>query len=175
MVTDRDLERLADPRFGQHFLVSPHKLGELFRAANIRPSDRVLEVGAGVGTIARHVPPCKKLTVVEMDTRLIGFLRENVPHAEVIQGDALQLMRMIPFDVLIGSLPHATTDVLLRSLSEQQFRTAVLAVGESAKLSWLAAEFSMLEVTTLTGRDFSPPQASVSRLVRVERHAPAGA
>ena len=91
MMDDRELSTLADPAFHQYFLVSPEKLALIFGAADIRPDDRVLEVGAGVGTVARHMPLCKSLTVVELDQRLIERLRSNVPHANVLQGDALTL------------------------------------------------------------------------------------
>jgi hypothetical protein len=49
------------------------------------------------------------------------------------------------------------------------FRTAVLAVGQSANLDALGHEFSWSQVTTITGDDFIPPQPVVSRIVRVVR------
>lgn len=166
---DRELSQLADPAFQQHFLVSPEKLALVFRAAEIGPDDRVLEVGAGVGTVARHMPPCKSLTVVELDQRLIESLRENVPNANVVQGDALQLVRQMPFDVLIGNLPNYVTESLIDILDQQTFRTAVLAVGESTQLARLGPAFAISEVTTISGDDFRPPQPSVSRIVKVSR------
>ena len=62
------------------------------------------------------LPQCRNLTVVELDARLIGFLRQNVPHANVLQGDALEIIQNASFDVLIGNLPHAVTDSLLKFL-----------------------------------------------------------
>jgi ribosomal RNA adenine dimethylase len=88
METDHEIAALADPRLGQHFLVSAEKLTKLVTAADIRPGDDVLEVGAGIGTVAKVLPESRSLTVVELDERLIGFLRQNVPHATVLQGHA---------------------------------------------------------------------------------------
>ena len=35
---------------------------------------------------------------LQLDKRLIGFLRQNVPHAQVLQGDALEIIHSISFD-----------------------------------------------------------------------------
>jgi hypothetical protein len=85
MQDDREFAARADPKFQQHFLVSAEKLAELIAAAGIRPTDDVLEVGAGIGTVA------------------------NVGH-----GDALDIIRSFSFDVLIGNLPNSVTESLLK-------------------------------------------------------------
>jgi methylase of polypeptide subunit release factors len=169
--SDREIADLADPELGQHFLVSTEKLSKLVTAAGIRPTDDVLEVGAGIGTVARVLPKARSLTVVELDKRFIGFLHQNAPHAKVLQGDALEIIRGISFDVLIGNLPYAVTGSLLKLMPKLSFRTAILSVGESADLDSLGSEFSWSEVARTTGDDFLPPQPSVSRIVKV---APAG-
>jgi 16S rRNA A1518/A1519 N6-dimethyltransferase RsmA/KsgA/DIM1 with predicted DNA glycosylase/AP lyase activity len=171
MPTDREIAANAEPEFQQHFLVSAEKLTKLISAADIRPTDDVLEVGAGIGTVAREIPKSRSLALVELDERLIGFLRQNVPHANVVQGEALEIIRLMSFDVLIGNMPNTVTESLLRLIPELTFRVAVLAVGESTDLNQLEPRFSWVEVTRITGDDFMPPQLSVSRIVRV---APVG-
>ena len=169
MESDREIAARADPQLAQHFLISAEKLSKLIVAAGIRPTDDVLEVGAGIGTVARELPKSKSLTVIEFDKRLIGFLRQNVPHAKVLQGDALEIIQRISFDVLIGNLPNTVTESLLKLIPHMSFRTAVLAVGESTDLDQLGNAFSWSEITRTTGDDFLPPQPSVSRIVRVAR------
>jgi 16S rRNA A1518/A1519 N6-dimethyltransferase RsmA/KsgA/DIM1 with predicted DNA glycosylase/AP lyase activity len=164
---DREIAAHADPALGQHFLVSAEKLSALVSAAGIRPADDVLEVGAGIGTVARALPRSKSLTVIEFDSRLLGFLQQSVPYARVIHGDALDLVSTIPFDVLIGNLPHRITESLIEILPSLSFRTAVLSVGESLDLDPLEPGFSWSEVTRTTGDDFLPPQSAVSRIVRI--------
>jgi 16S rRNA A1518/A1519 N6-dimethyltransferase RsmA/KsgA/DIM1 with predicted DNA glycosylase/AP lyase activity len=158
---------LADPNLGQYFLVSPQKLAKVVSAAGIRPTDDVIEVGAGVGTVARVLPESRSLTLVEFDGRLLGLLRQNAPHAHVIHGDALEIIRTIAFDVLIGNLPHGVTESLLAMLPGLSFRTAVLSVAESADLGQLGANLAWSDVATVTGDDFLPPQPGISRIVRV--------
>jgi Ribosomal RNA adenine dimethylase len=167
MKNDREMAAYADPQLGQHFLVSADKLSKLVAAAGIRPTDDVLEVGAGIGTVARALPKSRSLTVVELDERLIGFLSQNAPHAKVLHGDALGIIQSFSFDVLIGNLPHKVTESLISIMPRLSFRTAILSVGESTDLSPLDCAFSWSEVTRTTGDDFIPPQPSVSRIVQV--------
>jgi 16S rRNA A1518/A1519 N6-dimethyltransferase RsmA/KsgA/DIM1 with predicted DNA glycosylase/AP lyase activity len=165
--SDHEIAALADPKLGQHFLVSPGKLSRLVRAAGIRPTDDVLEVGAGIGTVAGELPQSRSLTLVELDQRFTGLLRQKVPHAKVLQGDALDIVQEVSFDVLIGNLPHAVTASLLKLLPSLSFRAAVMAVAESADLDSLGSRFSWSEVARVTGDDFIPPQPSVSRIIKV--------
>ena len=109
----------------------------------------------------------RSLTVIGLDERLIGFLRQNVAYANVIQGNALKIIPGISFDVLIGNLPNVVTESLLKLMPRLSFRTAILAVGESTDLDQLGSAFSWSEVTRITGDDFLPPQPSVSRIVKV--------
>jgi 16S rRNA A1518/A1519 N6-dimethyltransferase RsmA/KsgA/DIM1 with predicted DNA glycosylase/AP lyase activity len=167
MLSDREIAAQADPKLGQHFLVSPEKLSKLVSAAGVRPTDDVLEVGAGIGTVARELPRSRSLTLVEFDNRLFVYLRQNVPHAKLVQGDALEIIPTMQFDVLIGNLPHRVTESLLMIIPGLSFRTAVLAVGKATDLDQLGAGFCWSEVTTMTGDDFLPPQSGVSRVVRI--------
>jgi hypothetical protein len=164
---DREIAAHADPTLGQYFLVSPQKLAKLVAAAGIRPADDVVEVGAGIGTVARNLPRSKSLTLVEFDSRLLGPLRQHVPHARVIHGDALEIITTISFDVLIGNLPHRVTQSLIAMLPGLSFRTAVLSVAESADLGQLGTSLAWSEVARVTGDDFIPPQPVVSRIIRV--------
>jgi predicted O-methyltransferase YrrM len=174
MDNDREIASLADPQLEQHFLVSAEKLSALIAAAGIRPTDDVLEVGAGIGTVARALPKPRSLTVVELDARLIGYLQQNVPYAKILQGDALEIIQSMTFDVLIGNLPNTVTESLLRLMPSLSFRTAVLAVGESSDVDQLGHSFSWSEVTRITGDDFLPPQPGVSRIVKVVRASSPG-
>lgn len=169
MPTDSELAAIADPRLDQHFLVSKTKLAKLVAAADIRPTDHVLELGAGAGTVARALPRSASLSVVEFDARLKGFLQHNVPYAHVIHGDAIGLVRDLPCDVLIANLPHWVTEKLIAVLPDLRFRSAILAVGDSSSLERLRPEFTWYEIETITGEDFLPPQQGVSRLIKIGR------
>ncbi len=107
--------------------------------------------------------------MVELATLLIDMLRRQVPRAAVIQGDALRLVRELPYGVLIGNLPNVVTESLVDVLPGLSFRTAVLTAGQHTNFDRLRETFEASEVTTISGNDFTPPQPSVSRIVRLAR------
>lgn len=168
-MNNQDLGAIADSKLEQHFLVSDNKIALIYEAASIRPGDRVVELGAGAGTVTRLAPPCRTLTAVELDERLFESLRSNAPKATILIGDALTIVQNLSFDVLIGNLPGFVTDDLLAMLPRLEFRVAVLAVGDGADTGNISSDFAVSEVTKITGSDFIPPQPSVSRIVKVTR------
>ncbi len=84
----------AKKSMGQNFLVDENVLERIVRAVNLRSDDRILEIGPGKGALtallareARHV------VAVELDKRLISFLRDKfhgAENVEVIEGDILE-------------------------------------------------------------------------------------
>ncbi|MGL5866166.1 MAG: rRNA adenine N-6-methyltransferase family protein [Dermatophilaceae bacterium] len=160
---------VADSRLEQYFLTSPSKLALLIDAAGIVPGDRVVELGAGAGTVARHVPSFAELTLVELDARLAGRLRERFPQATVLTDDALTVVHDLPCEVLLSNLPGQVTRRLLHRLEGLPFRTAVLAVDDSFIGDDVTTVFVVDQVATLDEDDFQPRQPDKSRLVRLTR------
>lgn len=165
---------LADIAKDQHFLVSPEKLALIMRAADVHPPDRVVELGSGVGTVARMVPSCRRLTAIELDERLVSSLRRAVPHATVLNADGVALLGSggLDADVILSNLPWEVTPSLIELLPRLQFRTAVITTGSRDSFA-VASEQDVEFVTTLVGADFVPRQEGESSVFVVRRH-PAG-
>jgi 16S rRNA A1518/A1519 N6-dimethyltransferase RsmA/KsgA/DIM1 with predicted DNA glycosylase/AP lyase activity len=128
-MADDETFRLADTTKNQYFPTSPEKLALLVQAAGIRATDYVVEIGAGIGTVARALPPCASLTLIELDGRFTDIIRANVPNAHVIQGDGLALLQSIICDVLLSNLPTSLTESLIDLLPSIPFRTAVITAS----------------------------------------------
>ena len=47
----------ADKRLGQNFLQDPYTLEKIINTAEIRPTDTVLEIGPGLGSLTRYLAP----------------------------------------------------------------------------------------------------------------------
>ncbi len=152
----------------QYFLTSPEKLAALVRAARLGAGDRVLELGAGGGTVARALPPCE-LTLAELEPRLAQSLREQFPNAAVLQEDALAVLERLDADVILSNLPHALTTDVLKILRRKAFRRALVAVhadddvGALSRL--LGGKYRLEPVLTLEKADFTPPQPFRSKVL----------
>jgi 16S rRNA (adenine1518-N6/adenine1519-N6)-dimethyltransferase len=96
------------PSRGQHFLINRRVLDRIIQAAKVGPSDVVLEVGAGIGTLTVALARTgAAVLAVEVDPRFIPVLRAAcAPHrrVRVIHADAMELP--------LASLPEAPTAVV---------------------------------------------------------------
>ena len=82
-------------RFGQNFLIDSHVLDKIIAAAEITPEDYILEIGPGIGTMTQALAKSAgHVTAVEIDTRLIPILEENLKdyrNVDIINEDVLKL------------------------------------------------------------------------------------
>jgi 16S rRNA (adenine1518-N6/adenine1519-N6)-dimethyltransferase len=79
---------------GQNFVVDPNTVRRIARLAGVGPGDRVVEIGAGLGSLTRALLETGATVVaVEVDRGLVPVLREEVEPlgARVVEGDALTL------------------------------------------------------------------------------------
>ena len=79
-------------RLGQNFVVDPNTVRRIARLADVGPDDHVVEIGAGLGSLTLALLETgARVTAIELDDGLVEVLRETVPAAEIVAGDALQL------------------------------------------------------------------------------------
>jgi 16S rRNA (adenine1518-N6/adenine1519-N6)-dimethyltransferase len=87
---------------GQHFVVDPNTVRRIARLAGVGPGDRVVEIGAGLGSLTLALLETgAEVTAVEVDPGLVGVLEEVAAGARVVAGDALRL----DWDALLGDGP----------------------------------------------------------------------
>lgn len=123
---------------GQNFLQDPLALEEIVSAAQILPTDIVLEIGPGLGSLTRYLAAFSKAVVaVELDENLLPPLNEilsSYKNVRLIQGDILKLS---PNDldleadyIVVANIPYYITSAVIRHLleSETKPRRIVLTV-----------------------------------------------
>ena len=128
----------AHKGLGQNFLQDPFALEAIVAAAEIQPTDKVLEIGPGLGSLTRYLAvSAKEVIAVELDEKLIPPLKTVLaPYQNVhmIQGDILKLA---PNDLIaendylvVANIPYYITSVVIRHLleSEPKPRRIVLTI-----------------------------------------------
>src|SRR5512139_301009 len=66
-----------DKRLGQNFLVDEASIQKVIEAAGLQSGDIVLEIGAGLGNLTRHLADrTRQVVAVELDERLIPALHQ---------------------------------------------------------------------------------------------------
>ena len=80
---------------GQHFLVDPNLARSIVRWAGIGPGDRVLEIGAGLGSLTVELArAADRVLAVEVDPAVASALRDvtrDQGNVDVLERDALAL------------------------------------------------------------------------------------
>lgn len=125
----RELGLRPSKGLGQNFLVDETVPPKILAAAEAGPDDAVIEIGPGVGVLTlRLAPLVRKLTAVELDTRLYPYLKEALapyPGARLVEGNALEFE---PVDLepesykLIANIPYYITSAILRHFLENPHR-----------------------------------------------------
>ncbi len=122
LLAEHDLE--PSRSLGQNFVVDPNTLERIVRLAGVQAGDRVLEIGAGLGSLTLAlVAAGAKVIAVEIDRRLLPHLRAIVgDRAEIVEADALRvdLHEMIGSAsgaLVVANLPYnIATPLVLRIL-----------------------------------------------------------
>jgi 16S rRNA (adenine1518-N6/adenine1519-N6)-dimethyltransferase len=178
---------------GQNFVVDPNTVRRIARLAGVGSGDRVVEIGAGLGSLTLALLETgAAVTAVEVDRHLLGPLREVVePHgATVVAGDALRLdwrallgegpwalVANLPYNVatplvadLLDGVPAITT-MLVMVQREVGERLAASAGDEAyGAVSVKVAYWATARVVGKVGPNVFLPQPKVdSALVAIER------
>jgi len=184
-------------RIGQHFLVDPLVAHDIVEAAQILPSEDVLEVGPGKGALTLGLlERAAHVTAVELDEHLATLLRrrhhgdsrltviasgilEHSPDVFLAEGG-----RATPY-LVVANLPYYITAPVMRHLLERgprPTRLVVMVQREVAEsmagrggLSLLGVSVQVFgavrEVLRVRPQSFDPPPTVESAVVRIDVYA----
>lgn len=195
-------ERGLDPSraLGQNFMADANTVRAIVRRAGVGPGDRVLEIGAGLGSLTLALLEAGATVIaVEVDRHLAAILREIAPAATVVEADAMHLdwsPLLGPPDLsrpwhLVANLPYNIATPLVLDLLvdvpaiERMLVVVQLEVAErlaagpgtkaygipSVKRAWWADAAIVRKINRTV---FVPQPRVDSALVELCRHAPAG-
>jgi len=118
----------ANKKLGQNFLQDPFALDLIASVAEIRPTDIVLEIGPGLGSLTRHLAQsAQQVIAVELDQKLIPPLKAVTAahdNISIIHGDILELspkgLIQEPNYLVVANIPYYITSAIIRHLLENE-------------------------------------------------------
>jgi len=121
---------------GQNFLVDDTYLQRIVEAANVTESDEVLEIGAGLGSLTRHLAAAAgQVTAVEIDNQFFPILKKVIKdfsNIRLIEGD---IMEIDPQAItsragykVVANIPYYLTSNLIRRLLEVPLKPTLIAL-----------------------------------------------
>ena len=180
-----------DKNLGQNFLTDPGILDSIVDTAEVKNEDTVLEIGAGLGHLTRHLAgTAKQVVAVELDKRLISILEQNLQpfsNIRIVQGDILQLK---PSDLIaednylvVANIPYYITSSIIRILLESgakpkriiltiQYEVAQRVCAVSDQMSVLALSVLIygepILVRRIPAKAFYPTPKVDSAIIRID-------
>ena len=180
---------------GQNFLLDGNLLDAIVRTAAPAAGEDILEVGPGFGALTeRLLASGAKVTAIEYDRRLAGYLRDRFRDAEnlrLVEADACktdyrELFRGKPFRA-IANLPYAISSVFIARMleldepPERMFFMLQREMGERLAAAPGSRDYGSLTVRAgfeyrvrieriVPPEVFYPPPEVESALVEFSRH-----
>ena len=109
-------------KFGQNFLCDEGIIDRIIEEAEIKPGDTVLEIGPGIGALTERLSALDiHLICVEIDKRLVSYLKRAYPDTCIIDFDFLKLKDYGAenVDIVISNLPYyIMTDIMMKIFEE---------------------------------------------------------
>lgn len=127
-------------KFGQNFLIDPHVLGKIIKAADINKKDCILEIGPGIGCVTQQLlEHAGKVIAIEIDNQLIPILEENFkacPNFKLVHNDVLKvdLHSLINEQAsgknikVVANLPYYITSPIIMMLLESKLPIETITV-----------------------------------------------
>lgn len=144
---------------GQNFLIDHAALEKVINAGNIKDTDHVLEIGAGLGSLTRMLAlKACQVTAVEIDQHLIPILEDVLQpfsNVTIVHGDIMELppesIMQVPEYVVVANIPYYITSGILRLLLEASIKPSrlVLTVQKevAARISARDGKMSLLSLS----------------------------
>lgn len=156
-MTLSEMRQLLDERgiqltksLGQNFLHDSNQLRRIVATAELKPTDRVLEIGPGLGPLTELLlAEAGEVFAVEKDARLVAVLQERFAgetKLRLLHGDGLEVVRAKSSDwagwKLVANLPYSVASPILVELASNahppERMTATLQLEVARRLKAVA-------------------------------------
>jgi 16S rRNA (adenine1518-N6/adenine1519-N6)-dimethyltransferase len=152
---------------GQNFLIDENYLAKITEIAQIDNNTDVLEIGAGIGNLTRHLAASARyVTAVELDRQLIPILKKvtrDFSNVRIVQGDILELPVNDLMDtsgyVVAANIPYYITSALIRYLLECTVKPSAIVLTIQREVAQrICAEAGALSLLALSVQVYGSPR-----------------
>ena len=172
----RQFDLRARKRLGQHFLVDGEVLKHITSAADLNPTDIILEIGPGLGILTRELASkVGRVIAVELDSKLAAILKKTTDsfnNVTIINDDILHLepeallaepekkLQAVtsPYKV-VANLPYYITSLVLRHFLEASVKPETMIVMVQKEVAEaIVAEPGQRSVLSISVQFYGKPE-----------------
>ena len=137
-----------DKDYGQNFLVEPEVCKKIVNVLDIQEGESVLEIGPGLGSLTHFLnEQSKNLTVVDIDERMIAFLKLVYQEINIVQCD-IRKHDVSQYDKIIGNLPYNITSETIVYL--------LLRATKAKKIVLMIQTDAYPHFSDISGKEYGP-------------------
>lgn len=185
----------AKKTLGQHWLHDKGTLESIVEIAQVNPSDTVLEIGPGLGTLTEYlIARGARVIAVEKDTELFNDLQTKAGKSYTVDTDRLEFVNedILSFNLtelpaeykVVANIPYYLTSNLIQILSESanppQSATLLVQKELAERLAAKPGSMSLLSVTSqmyfepslgavVPAKLFTPAPKVDSQIIKLQR------
>ncbi|CAB4549198.1 MAG: 16S rRNA (adenine(1518)-N(6)/adenine(1519)-N(6))-dimethyltransferase RsmA [Actinobacteria bacterium] len=143
-----ELDLRPTKKLGQNFVIDPNTIRKIVAAANLEASDKVVEIGPGLGSLTLGLlEKVDQLVAIEFDeklaNRLVDTLKQKAPDksCRIIHADAMTVTKLdMQPDALVANLPYnISVPVILHFLENFPSISKVLVLVQAEVAARLVA------------------------------------
>jgi len=141
----RHFDLKARKRLGQHFLIDEEVLQLITSAAELTPTDIILEIGPGLGILTRELAKqAGQVIAIELDNKLAAILKQTLASFDNVAIINEDILRIAPATLLpepetklppttspykvVANLPYYITSPVLRHFLEASVKPEIMIV-----------------------------------------------
>jgi 16S rRNA (adenine1518-N6/adenine1519-N6)-dimethyltransferase len=157
----RQFDLRARKGLGQHFLIDGEVLQRITAAAELTPTDVIVEVGPGLGVLTRELAQkAARVIAIELDSKLAALLKQTLAsfnNVTIINDDVLKLEPAALITEpstgykVVANLPYYITSPVLRHFLEASAKPRVMILMVQKEVAEAIAakpgEMSLLSVS----------------------------
>ncbi|MDF7823839.1 16S rRNA (adenine(1518)-N(6)/adenine(1519)-N(6))-dimethyltransferase RsmA [Pontiellaceae bacterium B12227] len=118
---------------GQNYLIDANILNIIANTADIQPSEKVLEIGPGLGALTERIlPQAAAVTCIEKDPTMVKYLKTRFSDFTLIESDALDVDMNQLFaegiTKVAANLPYSVASRLMVDIAECEHRPELMSL-----------------------------------------------
>ena len=110
---------IANKSLGQNFLINPDIAKQIVRMLKIQAGDKVLEIGAGLGSLSYFLAKSPgKSDLIDIDERMLAFLNDQFKDFDNVEVKRQNILKcnLEGYNKIIGNLPYYITSSIIEKL-----------------------------------------------------------